>query len=300
MSQENRRIAFIGKFQRLHDEEYIARSFESLGHTVFRFPPEVSLRSLFNKIDEEKIDVCLFNKYEPHEGGDLFLKELRNRNVTSVCWLFDLYFGYPREYLVYEASYFRADVVATTDGGHDDMWPKHRINHVCVRQGIYKPECVLMSSDPDDAIAFIGNDNPLNKDRVKITTQLQQHYGGRFKWYGKRDTNELRGMDLNILYAQTKIIVGDSVWSPHYWSNRVVETLGRGGFLIHVDVPGIREEYPDLVTYERGNFEDLKSKIDYYMTHEDERKEIVRRNHRHVFERYTMDRKCSELISKLP
>lgn len=294
------RIAFIGKFQRLYDEEYIARSFEALGHDVLRLPNEIAMRGLFDRIDEFKPDICLYTKFEPVEGGGIFLEGLRSRGVKAVCWLFDLYFGYPRENLVYEASYFRADVVATTDGGHDDMWLKHRINHMLVRQGIYKPEAVLMQGVPEDTIVFVGADNALNEARVYMTTRVRNHYGDRFKWYGRKNTHELRGTDLNVLYAGNKIVVGDSVWSPNYWSNRVVETLGRGGFLIHVDVPGLKQEYPDIVTYERGNFDDLREKIDYYTEHEDERKSIVERNFNLVRSSYTMEHKCRDLLAGIP
>ena len=126
--------------------------------------------------------------------------------------------------------------------------------------------------------------------------QLAKMYN--FKWFGRKNTDELRGENLNEIYAKTKIVVGDSVYSPYYWSNRVVETLGRGGFLIHRDVPGIKEEYPDLVTYD-GTMEDLLKKIDYYLSHEEERQEIIRKNFEHVRDHYTMDKKCEELITWL-
>lgn len=293
------RIAFIGKFARLYDEEYIARSFEALGHEVMRLPNEVALRALFERIDEWKPDICLFTKFEPSEGGNVFLNGLRDRGIKSICWLFDLYWGYPREHMVHAASYFRADYVVTTDDGHAAEWAKYRINHVCVRQGIYKPEAVVMDAIPEGDIVFVGADNALNAERTKITKALEKRYEGRFVWYGKRNTHEIRGMDLNILYAKFKVVVGDSVWSPYYWSNRVVETLGRGGNLIHVDVPGIHEEYPDLTLYERGNLEALFSRIDYFLAgHDKERKEIIKKNHALVSQRYTMEDKCAELLVK--
>jgi spore maturation protein CgeB len=113
-------------------------------------------------------------------------------------------------------------------------------------------------------------------------------------WIGKNDANEMRGTALNYLYAKTKVVVGDSVISPNYWSNRVVETLGRGGFLIHKEVEGIKEEYPYLVTY--TDYGDLKAKITYYLAHDDERMEIIKKNYEWVLNNYTCDKKCAELI----
>ncbi len=117
-----------------------------------------------------------------------------------------------------------------------------------------------------------------------------------FKWFGRYSTNEIRGLPLNELYSQTKIVVGDSVYSPHYWSNRVVETLGRGGFLIHREVEGLKEVYPDLVTYD-GTYDDLMKKIDYYLAHEDERREIIKKNFERVRDYYTMDKQCQKLLN---
>jgi spore maturation protein CgeB len=91
--------------------------------------------------------------------------------------------------------------------------------------------------------------------------------------------------------------VGDSVYSPYYWSNRVVETLGRGGFLIHQDVPGLKEEFPFLVTYTKGDIVELKDLVEYYLVHEEERQDILKKNFEWVRERYTMKHKCQEILN---
>lgn len=299
--KNKKRIAFIGKFARLYDEEYIARSFEMLGHEVLRLSPELGLNNLFARIDEWKPDICLFTKYEPPEGGKLFLQQLKKRGITSVCWLFDLYWDYPREHLIRAASYFRADVVATTDGGHEELWKKAGVNHILVRQGIYAPECYRdpIAKDPPHKVVFVGSDNALNEERSRTLRKLMRCYGNDFHWFGRMNTHEMRGGALNELYSDSAVVFGDSVWSPHYWSNRVVETLGRGGFLIHVDVPGIKDEYPYLVTYKRNAPEYLFSVIDHYLNNPGEREKIIQTNFEWVRHKYTMDKKCAELLSKI-
>lgn len=291
------RISYIGKFGRIYDEEYIARSFESLGHEVQRLSENYLTHQFMGLIDEFKPDVVLFAKLFISEPAKL-LAWLKEKDIKTASWNFDLYWDYPREERIYTTYGFKADKVFTTDGGHEERWKKIGIDHQCVRQGIYKEECYLESLQHPDGIVFIGSPNGLFPERQEMMGELNRTYHN-FTWYGINSTHEIRSTELNKLYAKTKIVVGDSVYSPYYWSNRVVETLGRGGFLIHQEVPGLKEEYPYLVTYERGNLEDLKEKINYYMVHEGERQMLIRQNFEWVKEHYTMDKKCAELISKL-
>lgn len=294
------KIGYIGKFRRLHDEEYIARSFEMLGHTVFRLDERMLTHQIEGQIEAADPDLVIISKLACAEPARI-MKFLNDKDILSVCWVFDLYFDYPgRAYRVNTAPCFKADYVVTTDGGHDDRWRKLGINHFCVRQGIYKEECYLAPAQKrTKEIIFVGSDNQLNLERTKVLSLFLNKYKGRFEWFGRADTNEIRGTDLNNLYAQTKIVIGDSVYSPHYWSNRVVETLGRGGFLIHQEVEGIKDEYPDLVTYKRGDLKDLEEKIEYFLTHEKEREEIRLKNFQHVKANYTMDKKCAELLENV-
>lgn len=287
------KIALIGKFAHLHDEEYIARSFEQLGHEVLRVNdrnlPEVLRKNILNFGP----DLIMMTKFSV-PLSDHFFEFTQSQGFRTVSWNFDLYHGYPRTMGIDKTPGFKADVVCTTDGGHDEEWKKLGIIHHCIRQGIYKDECFLEEGTPSGVI-FVGSYNPLNTERNEQIRFVYKHYP-EFMWYGKDNTNHIRGTKLNTLYGNTKVVIGDSVYSPHYWSNRVVETLGRGGFLIHQEVEGLKEEYPDLVTYKRGDFDDLKEKIDYYLEHENERREIIEKNFNLVKRKYTMDLKCNELL----
>lgn len=288
------RIALIGKFTKLYDEEYIARSFESLGHEVLRADERLLTHQIIGLIDEFNPDVVIWTKLMVIEP-----KKLREalRKYKTVCWVFDLYFDYEREFRLKTHPAFTADYVFTTDGGHQDRFKALGINHICVRQGIFKDECFMVEPQPEDSIVFVGSENVYNQSRNKQISIVSQRFGDIFKWYGRFNTNEVRGTELNDLYAKTKIVIGDSVYSPHYWSNRIVETLGRGGFLIHQEVEGLQETYPHLVTYRRGDFEDLCGKINYYLTHEDERLEIVRKNYEWVRDNYTCDKQCQKILA---
>ena len=285
------KIAYIGKFRNLWDEEYIARSFEELGHKVLRIDEKDSMPFIKQSIFDFKADIVIFPKLQIGLA-DTLIQELKMRKIKTICWLFDLYWGYSREPQIKTMSCFKADVVCTTDGGHNDKWLSVGINHHTVRQGIYKPECYTLTGNKIYDVLFVGSYNPANKDRNEILEKVNNDF--YFTWMGKRNTNEIRGEDLNKLYAKAKIVVGDSVISDNYWSNRVVETLGRGGFLIHKEVKGIKEEYPYLVTY--TDYDDLKEKITYYLSHDKEREEIIQKNYEWIRDNYTCDKKCKEII----
>lgn len=288
------RISIIGKFRKLYDEEHIARSFESIGCEVLRVEEGLLSHQIIGLTKEFNPDVVLWTKLSVTEPKVVCeaMSEFKR-----VCWVFDLYIGYNREYRLQSHPAFKADYVFTTDGGNQEKFKELGVNHKCVRQGIWEEECFLEELNPDGSIIFVGSDNPSNSNRVDQLNFIQKEYKDRFKWYGRWNTNEVRGTDLNKLYANSSIVIGDSVYSPHYWSNRVVETLGRGGFLIHQEVEGIKEEYPYLVTYPRGDYVKLKELINYYLTHEDERREIINKNFQWVKQNYTTAKKCQELLN---
>ncbi len=285
------KIAFVGKFKHLHDEEYIARSFEALGHEVQRIEEHISFVDMNNLVKTKRPDILLYTKWDIHPET---LKLCKTLGVKTVTWVFDLYFDYTREYQVKNKTFFKSEYVFTTDNGHPERWKELGINHHCVRQGIYGPECKMLKSEPDIDVVFVGSESPIYPERNSMMVNLSKHYN--FRWFGRKDTNEVRGEKLNILFSRSKVVVGDSYYWPHYWSNRVVETLGRGGFLIHRDVPGIKEEYPHLVTYD-GTLEDLMAKIDYYLEHSKEREQIIKANFEWVKDNYTMEKQCQRLLN---
>lgn len=290
------KIAIIGKFGRMYDEEYIARSFEVLDHEVCRIYEGGTSKDVIEQLDFFGPDLVLWTKLMVPQAPRI--REYC-RKYKTVCWVFDLYWGYEREYRMKNHAAFTADYVFTTDGGHQKEFEEAGINHKCIRQGIYKQECFYYPPEAKDMVVFVGSENPLHGHRQKQMSYLEQEYGKQFKWIGRNNTDEMRGLKLNELYSTVKVVVGDSVYSPYYWSNRVVETLGRGGLLIHEEVPGLKDEYPYILTYPRGDFYTLKSMIDFYFIHEEERQKVIKQNFEWVRSHYTMEKKCAELLASI-
>lgn len=289
------KIIYIGNFQKLWDEEYIAQAFEELGHEVGRITERDP--KVLQQLEDFKPDMVLWAKLNTGQANNI-IQYCKTHEIPTVCWVWDLYWGYAREYKLGDPMW-KADYVFTSDGGHEEEWKSKGIKHECVRQGIHEPECYLEEPrEKEFDVVFVGSENKNNKERNEMLRRIEEDFG--LHWVGRDNPDEARGTKLNKLFAKSKIIVGDSVYSPNYWSNRVVETLGRGGFLIHVDVPGLKEEYPYLVTYEKDNYQDLKDKIGHYIQNPTQREEIIKKNHEWVKNNYTCKQKCQDLLTKLP
>lgn len=288
------RIAYIGNFDKMWDEEYIARAFESIGHEVGRIREYRS--NIVNDLIEFKPDIVLWAKFRVNYPEQI-LNWCKKNNVKTVCWVWDLYWGYQRENFIFNKPMFKSDLIFTTDGGHDKEWTESGFKHKCIRQGIYEAECYREKGKIEYDVIFVGTFNPYNQERNEIIEKVKQDF--KFEWFGYKDADQIRGPKLNRLYGKTKVIIGDSVYSPYYWSNRVVETLGRGGFLIHQEVEGLKEEFPYLVTYKRGDYADLKKKIKYYLTHNKEREEIINKNIEWVRNNHLCKHKVLELCQNL-
>ena len=295
-----KKIVYIGSFFNLWDEEGNAQAFESLGHKVFRFQEdEIDHIKALNEIEKINPDLVVHSKLKIKVGRDQLMAQLRKKYPT-VYWSFDLYLGYHRDRLVGTDPLFKSKYVMTPDGGHDEVWKKRGINHKLLRQGICKDFCYKgkVRSEYKYDVVFVGTENRLWIDRTLLCSALQMS-NFRFKWFGQFNTLQVRGHNLNDLYASAKIVVGDSVYSPYYWSNRIYETLGRGGFLIHLDIPGLRDEYKayeHFIPYKLGNLRGLTEKIEYYLKHPEERARIASQAQEWTIKNHTLERRCEQLF----
>jgi hypothetical protein len=119
-----------------------------------------------------------------------------------------------------------------------------------------------------DKIVFVGSEgyHACYPFRPKLVAHLRAQYGSEFQHYGPAALlGTLRMEPLAELYSSDAIFVGDHCFADepreNYWSDRLPETLGRGGFLIYPRTPGMAEqgfiEGEHLLCYEPGNLADL-------------------------------------------
>lgn len=289
---------------------YIQNALEALGHTVTGVNEcDVTADDLIAQV--KGYDLLLTEearlKGDNQNAGahDIidgrFQRVMDEVKVPVIPWLTNIFWSITRrEEHITKNPIFKAKIVFTTDGGHDEEWRRAGVNHRLLRQGIHEPEAVLgKATYPTKAkVAFVGGvyENIWPYRRVLIDF-LHETYKEDFLHTGKR--GEVRHQELNDLLATVPVIVGDSVYSPRYWSNRVYEFIGRGGFLIMPRIPGLEKEFEPgkhIVFYRLGDFADLQKKIDYYLAHPKERERIRLAGFEHCRKKYTYKKRVQELL----
>lgn len=292
------KFAYVGNFDRLSvGEPEIARALESLGHLVIKVDTRnATIKQL--QAAASQADVLLYAKFGVPIPQDEVAQFLTSLEIPKVCWVFDLFWGLPhREVMVRGIQYTGADLFLSTDGGNDDKFESIGIHNILLRQGIDETELGRVSTDKQNyPIAFIGSLNKSWPYRQKLLALLNKRYPRQFAHHGK--DGSIRHRDLSEFVSSVEIVVGDSVRSPRYWSNRVYEIIGRGGFFIHQDVEGLSEEfkpYKHFVPYTHGNFASLYEIIDYYLGHNLDREKIALAGMEHC-KKYTYTERVKQLL----
>lgn len=297
------RVLYIGKFIYHHStENYVTYALKQHGCEVRQL--EVSTMKSFQYtkeiIQRFKPDFILFSKPEPVEAASI-LAYCAGHGIPTVCWQWDLFFGHETRSQKKLPYQFLSDLLMTTDGGHQKEFETYGFNHQVLRQGIHQPDAKrIQSSRHLWDVMFVGaSEFGVHPSRTELVNWLQSTYGDRFKL-----VNDCRGMDLNRKLSKAAIVVGDSypTETGHYWSNRIYEILGRGGFLLHPETAGLDEEFEagtHYVSYRRGNFSELRDLISHYLTFPSLREAIQARGHEYTKTRLTYIHRVAELLGKV-
>lgn len=202
--------------------------------------------------------------------------------------------GLRRDQLPAHHPMFKVAHVFTADGGHAERWAADGVHHHWLPPAVSHTECIDV--DPvmddraevpdfvrpilDDAMAgrylvgFAGSDEYHAEwpHRPHLVAWLRREYGDRFLHVGGTSTPRITGLALNRVLAAVPVWVGDSCCTAPefpYWSDRVPETWGRGGFLIHPRVEALSEHYAHYhlpgSTWVAGDWGALREEIEFYL-----------------------------------
>ena len=307
-------VAYLGNYRYpFTTETHIANTLERLGHEVIRIQesPEWNADVLMNSLNQKVLDFLLWTRtpdLESSSMGDV-LEYCKRRKITTVSYHLDLYVGLKRDGGMDTSPFWRTDYVFTPDGDpySAEVFKEKGINHHWLKPGVDKSECYIADEPITRDVIFVGSKgyHPEWPYRPKLIEWLQSTYGSRFEHWGSDGLGVVRNDALNRLFASTRVVVGDSLCLPghtNYWSDRVYETLGRGGFLIMPSIPGLEQELKDgedLISYEYGDFPELKYLIDYYLQADPERERIRQHGHEKVKKHYTYDERLKEMFDVL-
>jgi hypothetical protein len=152
---------------------------------------------------------------------------------------------------------------------------------------VFEDECVLGTPNLEKyphEIIFTGSKG-YHKEfpyRGQLIDWLHSTYGNRFAHYGGGGLPTIRGLELNNLYASVKIVIGDTLCKnfdyPYYFSDRLFEVTGRGGFMIFPYIKGVEDYFrnmDEIALYNYNDFEGLSAMIDNYLV-KDEIREAMR------------------------
>jgi len=281
------KIVYLGNHNpyALNTEKKVVKAFHQLGHTV----DQVDERNwnIYDLIKRTKVsDLFLFHK------GIRFGKSLRDLvdllshvPCKKALWYFDYVWQERERFMEIVAPL--VDYGFMTDGsfvkrsGHDNL--------IILRQGCEKQRKGKKKKKYEYDIVFTGS---IFGSREILVNGLKKNYGDRFKHF-----DNVFGREFYDLCASAKIMVAPKFPSnDFYWSNRIYETLGAGGFLIHPKCEGLKEEYEEykhFVPYVDGDH--LKYLIDYYLERPKEREKIAKAGREHTLKNYTYKHRVKEL-----
>lgn len=311
------KIAFLGNFVvDFTSETHWAKSIESLGHQVDRLqetkvPTDLILQAALKSDIFVWVHTHGFNLRGTITMPQV-LERLKEAGIPTVAYHLDLYMGISRWKEYENDPYLRnLQYFFTVDKFMAEWVNKNtKTKAFYVPAGVYDKECVMLPPQQVGyEIIFTGSrsyhaEHPF---RPQLIDFLRNTYGRRFIHVGNDgEVSMQRGMNLNRIYRNAKIVVGDTLQVnfdyPYYYSDRLFEVPGRGGFSIFPDIKGVEDCYEDkkeIVLYKHGDLQDLKEKIDYYLAHGAEREAIRLAGHERTKSDHTYINRWEFILDKV-
>ncbi len=304
------KITYVGNFEPTHSTEtHLRLTLESMGHEV--------IRAQENRVEADDVerlagdaDLLMWTRTWGLRGDARGMLERVGARIPTVAYHLDLYAGLPRGEQVAAEPWWRCQYVFTPDGGSAPFWTRHNVNHRYLRPGVFDQECYLAPAVPELAtdVLFVGSYgyHPEWPYRQRLINWLREAYGARFRLVPEPGKPATRGHELNQLYASAKVVVGDSLClgfdHPRYWSDRIYETTGRGGAIIHPWIEGLDESFEadrDVVFYSFQDFDGLRQKIDALLANDSAREFIRLRGHERTKANHTYRHRLTEMFQVL-
>lgn len=232
-----------------------------------------------------------------------------NRNdVPVVGYHLDIWFGLKRAKEMRNVPYFKmVDYMCSADGGHQAEFAAHNINHVWFPPGVSEFECIPGNPTAEfrAPLGFVGNHDGSYHQEWQHRFQLVKWLKARgCRFWPEPGKHAVRGPALRDLYASVDVVVGDSclVTPRDYWSDRIPETLGRGGVLIHPFIEGLQDHFElgvELETWNPGDFGRLDELINELQNDPDRRAAQSKAGRERVLKDHTYTVRMRQLIDLL-
>jgi len=308
-------VAYVGNFDApWFTECHVADALEVNGHTVVRLDETDRATWVGLARPPAEWAMVLWTASRPANGALVgrALDAAKAANLPVVGYHLDRWWGLRREADIATSQFHRGvDVLCTADGGHQAEWSSVGIEHWWMPPAIAGAEAARTPNPRDgEHIVFVGSwdrytvarEWPL---RMQLVEHLRARWGELVEFYPRSRLAPVRGQALTDLYAAATVAVGDSCLAgdaTHYWSDRIPETLGRGGYLIHPDVIGLDEHYTPgvhLDTYPVGDFDALDTLIEAALADPERGRAIGTAAKAHVIDRHLYEHRLADVMERL-
>lgn len=311
------RVLYVGNFSRpWQTEVHLANDFARIpGVTVAmqQEPRPAEWERFLGRIetDASNADLLLYTKTHglPPEATELW-RRVEARGTRTASFHLDLYFGLAREREAGFGPAWTTGIVFTADGDPTTTarLAARGIDHRWIPAAIHSADAWVAAPEGHGGtdIIFVGSSHyhPEWPWRTELLDGLHARYGSRFRQFpdgGER----IHGRRLNTLYASAPIIVGDSLALPghrNYWSDRFYETVGRGGYLIGPNVPGMEAHFTGgehLDLYDLGDLDHVFELVDQAQGDREGTRQIGRAGHEHVKAHHTYRHRAEQILHEL-
>lgn len=285
------RLAQIGNLRATHSTENDLRdALRRLGVTPMAFQEDEpdDWEAVTKLLRAGDFDLVLWTSTEPFaarigaQRQFFMLDAARRSGIPVIGYHLDRFIGLVnRAETIPDRPFFSVDMLYSADGGHQAEWEALGVKHTWMPPAISERWCKpgIPQARYECDIVFVGtwrNYHEHHRD-WEMREELLQRVGKKyknFKLLPARGNPRIVGLDLNDVYWSAKVVLGDSCLVPnpdgspatHYCSDRVPETLGRGGILLHPFVQGVTHDVFPHLSWPLGNFADLNKQIDFVLS----------------------------------
>lgn len=228
-------------------ENHVSASLIALGHTVHPVMEGPTCHVEARRVlASTRVDLVLYTRTEglrwPHADALALWSDCADRGIPTASLHLDQFWGLARRDVKVTTgnALFAVDHAFTADGDHDDDFAAAGITHHWLPPGVLYEECRIgiPRAEYDGDCGWVGSSRGYHaewKRRPQLVDALVAKYGNRLTRAG--DGVTVREQALNDLYASVPVVAGDSLAPLHerskYASDRITETPGRGGVLVH-------------------------------------------------------------------
>lgn len=290
-------IAYVGNFEPEYSTENdVRRALESMGHDVICVQED---RATY--VGLVGVDLVLWTSTWDDtalsRSVDTLMHQCAELEVVTAALHLDVFWGTSRgDRPWWTNPMWKLQHAFTADGDHQDEFERFGVNHHWLPPGIRHDACHDGQFRDEYAcdVAFVGSNGvgyhedvwPYRTELVNELRSMCARRGWVFRNPGGDEPKIERNDDMNDFYASAKVTVGDSLCplkaQSRYWSDRVYEATGRGGFLIMPKIHALGDVandkigfmHPNLSTYPWGQFEELEREIEWWLEEPSQREDV--------------------------